>query len=145
MKAEAETWVAMGWVPMLNWREARMIGPGKLITVPHDFFGTKDHSGYDLMCVEASNGQVVGIQVTESPFERDDPTHPGWADHNAAHGPPPFPVPPPVLTVEEFMAKRAALPNDTAGGIAQVIVSYSDSRHPDRRWWVTDAPSAKEG
>ena len=141
VKAEAEAWSQVGWETMINWREARMIGPGKLVTVPRDFFGDKNHSGYDLMAVAPSTGQVVGIQVTESPFERTDPTHPGWADRNAAHGAPPFPVAPPALTVSEFMA-GALNPFDphrtVVGGIAQVIVSYSDSRHPERRWWAAD-------
>lgn len=136
VKKEAEAWAEYGWATMVNWREAQFIGGGgKLITRPRDFFGTKDQAGYDLMAIDRESGQVVGIQVTETPFVRDDPTHPGWADRNAAHGPPPFAIAPPLLTVDEFMRRRSALLNDTAGGMVQVITSYCNSRSPDRRWW----------
>lgn len=133
VKAEAETWTAYGWVTMINWREAQYIGGGKLITKPRDFFGTKDQAGYDLMGVYPELGQVVGIQVTESPFFRTD-LH-GGADRNAAHGPPPFKLQSPGVPVSALMEGEF-----TSLGIAQVIVSYSDPKHPDRRWWVADAP-----
>lgn len=130
---EGKVWKAAGWIVQGTWKQAIFIGPGRLITKPKDFFGTKEQAGFDTIAVHPA-GRVAFIQTTASPFvkERD-----GKQDRNAAHGEPPF-------SFDMFGGPDAWMRNADARqpSIGTVIVSYADSRNPERRWW-TRAPSVE--
>jgi len=126
-KREAGWWTERGFTVDLSWNECRGFIRTARGTVPiikrRDFFGH-----FDLMGVRENPSVFVGVQVTESPFVQE---RSGRADRNAEHGEPPFPWVPPSVPVEEWLLDPALhIPR-----FVQVIVSYADSRHPDRRWW----------
>lgn len=138
---EAEWWERQGFLVEGNFKRARYLGPGRLITIPHDLFAdTKTgQAGFDHIAIRPGRPVLfVGIQTTVEPFESN-----GRADRNARHGPPPFGWPPPSTTVEEWVAEAQDGGDRILPAMVQVIVSYADRRHPERRWWIRD--EEKEG
>jgi hypothetical protein len=129
---EAEAWEKCGWRAQPAWRQAIYIGAGKLITKPRDFF-----DAFDLILVHVDAARIAFVQVTETPFVK---VRDGKSDRNAAHGEPPFDFAPGSLepgdrTVDWWM--RGVDDEDVADlGLGTVIVSYADSRAPERRWWI---------
>ena len=121
---EAKWWKKRGFWAEAAWNECRGFIRTKRGKIPiikrRDFFGA-----FDVAAVKYA--YAAYIQVTESPFERTD----GTADRNAFHGEPPFALEHPPVTVEDW----ADSPLAGEGGVVQVIVSYSNPRKPERRWW----------
>lgn len=136
-KKEADWWVEQGFRVEGNFKFARYIGPGKLVTVPHDLFSDPKtgQAGFDHVAIyHGLPTAMVGIQTTIHPFESSS----GRADRNAGHSLPPFSWVPPTIGVEEWVGRVQI--GDTAGlpVLAQVIVSRAKPKAPERRWWYRD-------
>lgn len=134
-KREAKWLQAQGFCVEEKPRKARYLGPGKLITVPSDFFKRAERSGYDLVAIyEGYPSAFVGVQVTRTGFyNAKDPllSHTG---RNAAHANPPFAFPHPPFGVEDWIA-RVQSGVDVFPTLAHYVVSYRAVRNPERRWW----------
>jgi hypothetical protein len=123
---EAKWWAERGFLTDVAWKEARPIGPGKVVWKRRDFL-----HAYDVIAIKGDY-RFAGIQVTATPFYTDE----RGSDRNAKHGEPPVKMVPPGCTVEEWVGEAPLILPIRAPDIVQVIVSYASARSPDRRWWV---------
>jgi hypothetical protein len=133
---ERDAWRKAGWQAIASWKEALYLGgtacPAckrpKLITKPKDFF-----DAFDVLAVRPLEGWVAFVQVTATPFVK---VRDGKADRNAEHGEPPFAFAGTPDSVDEWMRGPT---EEAAVEVGTVIVSYADSRKPERRWWTQAA------
>lgn len=129
---EGRWWAELGFRVDVAWKEARPIAPGRTVWKRRDFLGH-----FDVMAVYPSRPVALAlVQVTATPFVDVRPSREGYQNAGAGHGAAPFSWPMPGGTVERWAVSATMgllVPSDPA--LVQVIVSYSNARHPERRWW----------
>lgn len=105
---------------------------------------SENRAGADFVAFHEPTVTWALVQVTTSPFVK---VRDGYADRNAAHGPPPFALGVPTWNdgdVAEHEAEPTPddvieRPGDVGESTVQVIVSYGKAKGrvtAERRWWV---------
>lgn len=108
----------------------QFLGGGKRILVPWDLFGK-----YDLSALYPSWPTAMAlVQVTREPFyHKVDAPKKG---RGAGHGEPVFEWPVPTVSVDDWIGEvQTGSLDPEQPAFVQVLVSYSDPRKPERRWW----------